>query len=78
MKFSKLSKLSLVSSLLALSFTVISCSSTKKADTKPAEQDQKAAQAQPVATQNPGASLTLKTVYFDFNKYVIRSLGYSF
>lgn len=74
MKFSKFSKLSLVTSLLGLSFAVLSCSSTKKADdTKPAESEQKAAQAQTVDTKTPAASITLNTIYFDFNKYAIRN-----
>ncbi len=70
MKFSKFSKLSLVSSLVALSFTVMSCSSTKKSDSS-LDANQKAVEAQPLDTQNPDSS-KYKTIYFDFNKYSIR------
>ncbi|MES2615854.1 MAG: peptidoglycan-associated lipoprotein Pal [Bdellovibrionota bacterium] len=71
----KFSKLSVVSALFALAFAVVGCSSTKNADdeAKSVDAEQKAAPVQPVATENPEASSSaLKTVYFDFNKYVIR------
>jgi peptidoglycan-associated lipoprotein len=72
MKFSQFSKLSLVSSFLVLSLSTISCSSTKKAD----DADKAAAEAAQKAAQDKvvdAASLGLKTVYFDFNKYIIRA-----
>lgn len=66
-------KLSLVaSSLSVLSFLAVGCSSTKNTkQPSPNEEHNAAAQAQPVATQNPKPTLSLPTIYFDFDKYVI-------
>ena len=70
------SKVVLASSILSLAFVAASCSSTKK--TEPASEQPKPVEVTPsepaakVATQNPESSLSLNTVYFDFNKYDIR------
>ena len=64
MKFSKLSL-----SLALLPFTFLGCTSTSNKDaSKTAEPEQKeASEAAPAAS-----TLSLNTIYFDFNKYVIR------
>lgn len=66
-------KVILASSVLSLVFVSVSCSSTKKAESaeKPVEVTSSEPAAK-VATQNPDSSLSLSTVYFDFNKYDIR------
>jgi peptidoglycan-associated lipoprotein len=70
------SKVALVTSVLSLAFIAASCSSTKK--TEPAAEQPKPVEVTPsepaakVETQNPEPSLSLNTVYFDFNKYDIR------
>ena len=70
----KFSKLALVSSLAALSITVMSCSSTKKAEetSKEAVTDTPKAAETPAADTKTSSTSELKTVYFDFDKYVIR------
>ncbi|WP_186645604.1 peptidoglycan-associated lipoprotein Pal [Fluviispira vulneris] len=68
----KFSKVVLVSSVLVAAFSLASCSSTKKSESpsKPSESNSQA--ATPVETRNPD-SASLKTIYFDFNKYDIRA-----
>ncbi len=72
----KFAKLFVVPSVLALSLCAISCSSTKNSRAQQADNDS-SSQAQRVRTDTPKASpfnqlAPYETIYFDFNKYVIR------
>lgn len=74
MEFSmNLSKIFLASSVITLAVVAAGCTSTKKTDSaekaKPVEVTSEPAAK--VATENPES--TFKTIYFDFNKYDIRS-----
>ncbi|RDB36235.1 MAG: hypothetical protein DCC88_06040 [Spirobacillus cienkowskii] len=67
----KISKIIACSSIISLAVIASSCSSTNTASgTKPATSGSESTAK--VATQTPDSSLILKTIYFDFNKYVIR------
>ena len=66
----KVSKIVLISSILPIIFLSTSCSSTKK--TEPPKEQATPTETPKAVTQNPESFESLKTIYFDYNKFNIR------
>ena len=73
MKFSQCPKLSLVSSFLAISFTVFSCSSAKNTESSKSTAPNSVQTEDSQNIVEGSSALKNATIYFDFNKYVIRA-----